>query len=255
MPSELDKEKGRCGGLPRLGTSPSGRFLRNLQSPSTVRHRSAWRHENGSPEVEADRVNQCDCSQSERPADRQSHLNPAAHPVLRQTLCAVHLFNSHVLELRPVCQMSPQLYYVLQAHHIIAQCSGPSMYPTLSLSGDLILNSRLALALNSLQRGQLVTAVSPLNPSHQVLKRVVGLGGDTVLVDPSGEHGERDRWVKVPKGSVWLAGDNASNSIDSRDYGPVPEGLLKGVVIAKVSWPAGAVAFRRSPLVFAAELT
>lgn len=109
------------------------------------------------------------------------------------------------------------------------------MYPTLSLSGDLILNSPLALALRPIERGMLVTAVSPLNPAHQVLKRVVGLGGDTVMVDPSGERGEADQWVKVPKGSVWLAGDNASNSIDSRDYGPVPVGLVKGVVVAKVS--------------------
>lgn len=114
------------------------------------------------------------------------------------------------------------------------------MYPTLSLSGDLILNSPLALALHPPTRGTLVTAVSPLNPSHQVLKRVVGLPGDTVMADPSGERGEPDRWVKVPKGSVWLAGDNASNSIDSRDYGPVPEGLLRGVVVAKVSgWDRG----------------
>lgn len=130
------------------------------------------------------------------------------------------------------------------------------MHPTLSLSGDLILHSRLALHLAPLARGQLVTAISPLNPSHQVLKRIVALGGDTVLVDPSGERaangdgdgasatgmGERaagERWVKVPRGSVWLAGDNASNSIDSRDYGPVPEALLRGLVVAKVSAEEG----------------
>ena len=113
------------------------------------------------------------------------------------------------------------------------------MYPTLSLSGDLILNSPLLLALRPLARGTLVTAVSPLNPAHQVLKRVVGLGGDTVLLDPSGERGGPEEWVKVPRGSVWLAGDNASNSIDSRDYGPVPVGLVKGVVVAKVSEPPG----------------
>ena len=44
----------------------------------------------------------------------------------------------------------------------------------------------------------------------------------------------KDRMFKIPKGHVWLQGDNTVNSIDSRDYGPVPEATLKGRVIARV---------------------
>ncbi|KAI5479513.1 mitochondrial inner membrane protease subunit 1 [Pseudohyphozyma bogoriensis] len=120
------------------------------------------------------------------------------------------------------------------------------MYPTLGLYGDYILHSRLLLHLTPLTRGTLVTAVSPLDPAHHVLKRVVGLAGDSIRVDPSGERvkggekwsrGEKGvEWVTVPKGHVWLAGDNMSNSIDSRDYGPVPVGLLRGKVVCRV-WP------------------
>jgi mitochondrial inner membrane protease subunit 1 len=40
--------------------------------------------------------------------------------------------------------------------------------------------------------------------------------------------------IKVPKGHVWLVGDNLGNSIDSRDYGPVPEATLKGRILARV---------------------
>lgn len=109
------------------------------------------------------------------------------------------------------------------------------MYPTLPHAGTFVLHSSLSLRLDPLDRGNLVTAISPLDPSHQVLKRVIGLPGDTVCVDPSGERGRVEEWCKVPPGHVWLAGDNTSNSTDSRDYGPVPIAMIRGRVLAKVS--------------------
>ncbi|GAA5869737.1 hypothetical protein JCM1840_000575 [Sporobolomyces johnsonii] len=148
-----------------------------------------------------------------------SRLRKAGRNVvtLVQVLCAVHLFNEHVAEIRP--------------------CTGASMYPTLPHTGTFVLHSALALRLSPLDRGNLVTAISPLNPSHQVLKRVIGLPGDTVCVDPSGERRKPEvEWCKVPPGHVWLAGDNASNSTDSRDYGPVPMAMVRGRVVARV-WP------------------
>ena len=39
---------------------------------------------------------------------------------------------------------------------------------------------------------------------------------------------------QVPKGHVWLEGDNATNSTDSRCYGPVPAALIRGRVVWKV---------------------
>lgn len=110
------------------------------------------------------------------------------------------------------------------------------MYPTLSDRGTLVLHSRLALRLTPLERGNLVTAISPFDPTHQVLKRVIGLPGDTICVDPTGERsGTKSEWCTVPKGHVWIAGDNTSNSTDSRDYGPVPLAMVRGKVIARVS--------------------
>ena len=41
--------------------------------------------------------------------------------------------------------------------------------------------------------------------------------------------------VEIPPGHVWLEGDNALNSTDSRYYGPVPSSLVKGRVILRVS--------------------
>ena len=41
-------------------------------------------------------------------------------------------------------------------------------------------------------------------------------------------------WLKIPKGHLWLLGDNPKYSKDSRDYGPVPYGLIQGRVCFKV---------------------
>ncbi len=42
--------------------------------------------------------------------------------------------------------------------------------------------------------------------------------------------------VVVPTGRVWLQGDNLHNSTDSRVYGPVPHGLIRGRVLCRI-WP------------------
>ena len=41
---------------------------------------------------------------------------------------------------------------------------------------------------------------------------------------------------QVPPGHVWLQGDNLLHSLDSREYGAVPMGLLRG----RVLWQVGA---------------
>ncbi|SPO22301.1 related to IMP1 - protease, mitochondrial [Ustilago trichophora] len=44
------------------------------------------------------------------------------------------------------------------------------------------------------------------------------------------------QYITVPLGHVWLAGENMANSTDSRHYGPVPLGMVRGKVLARV-WP------------------
>ena len=47
---------------------------------------------------------------------------------------------------------------------------------------------------------------------------------------------QQQEWIRVPKGYLWVTGDNLSNSSDSRLYGPVPIGLVRGKIVARV-WP------------------
>jgi mitochondrial inner membrane protease subunit 1 len=103
------------------------------------------------------------------------------------------------------------------------------MYP----AGEWILESR-RISPHDLQRGELAIYVSPSHPARMVCKRVIGLPGDVVCVDPTGRRAPSTEHVVVPKGHLWMSGDNAEMSRDSRDYGPVPMALVKGRQVARV---------------------
>jgi len=113
---------------------------------------------------------------------------------------------------------------------------GPSMLPTIEASGEIVIESILShrLAPYNLTRGELVSLKSPSKPDRIVCKRVIGLPGDVICVDPTGSKAPSTEHVVVPKGHVWIAGDNLACSIDSREYGPVSMGLIRGRIIAKV---------------------
>ncbi|KAJ3103977.1 hypothetical protein HDU97_009632 [Phlyctochytrium planicorne] len=114
----------------------------------------------------------------------------------------------------------------------ITMCTGPSMLPTFNIGGDLVLVEYLSWKwFRKVDRGEVVVAISPLNPHRAICKRILGLPGDRVLVDPTKSTTD---FVTVPKGHVWLQGDNLNNSTDSRTYGPVPMGLLRGKVYMKL---------------------
>ncbi|XP_073221039.1 mitochondrial ATP-independent inner membrane protease subunit 1a isoform X2 [Cicer arietinum] len=106
---------------------------------------------------------------------------------------------------------------------------GPSMLPTLNIAGDVVLVEHLSPLLGNVGYGDLVLVRSPLNPNRNLTKRIVAMEGDTVTYfDPL--HSDSDRIAVVPKGHVWIQGDNVYASRDSRHFGPVPLGLIKGKV-------------------------
>ncbi|OBZ79092.1 Mitochondrial inner membrane protease subunit 1 [Grifola frondosa] len=109
------------------------------------------------------------------------------------------------------------------------------MMPTMAMDGEAVLELRM-IDPRRIVRGDLVTFASPLDPSRKVCKRVVGLPGDVVCVDPTGEYAPSTEHVVIPRNHVWISGDNAAASRDSRLYGPVSMALIKGKLIARV-WP------------------
>lgn len=111
------------------------------------------------------------------------------------------------------------------------QCIGPSMLPTLGLSGDNVLMWPTSGLIRP-KRGDVVVCASPTDPTSTVCKRIGGVPGDIMhfrrLPGMPAEH----EGSIVPHGHCFLLGDNEWDSTDSRYYGPVPLALVKGIVSA-----------------------
>jgi signal peptidase I len=144
--------------------------------------------------------------------------------------------------------------FVIQAFKI----PSGSMEPTLEIGDHLLVNKFIygikipftsinLFPWKSPQRGDVIVFIYPLDPGKDFIKRVVGVGGDTVSIvnkklyingveapDPHavyrensvllGELQKLDNFgpVTVPKESLFVLGDNRDHSFDSRFWGFVP---------------------------------
>ncbi len=142
-----------------------------------------------------------------------------------------------------------------------------SMEPTLEVGDHLLVNkfiygvklpftSITLIPWKSPQRGDVIVFIYPADPSKDFIKRVIGVGGDTVSIvdkklyvngvevpDPHAVYrednispGNLQRLenfgpVTVPKGSLFVMGDNRDHSYDSRFWGFVPLGNVVGEAI------------------------
>ena len=134
-----------------------------------------------------------------------------------------------------------------------------SMVPTLQVWDRLLIN-KLAYDLEGPERGDIVLFRDPEGGEEPLIKRVVGVPGDEITVREgtlflNGEPQKEPYVVKracvrgaprtcsfdpvtVPKGHVFVMGDNRANSYDSRFFGPVPEETLIGEALFRF-WPPG----------------
>ena len=89
----------------------------------------------------------------------------------------------------------------------------------------------------SVDRGDLLIYISPKDPDEFLIKRVIALENDLVQTDGRwAEETGRDDLVRIPRGHVWMQGDNLSNTVDSNKYGPVCLSLTIGVA-THIVWP------------------
>ena len=141
------------------------------------------------------------------------------------------------------------------------EVSGRSMSPTF-VAGDRVWVRMDKDGIRRVGKGDVVVAVREdgrgkdlaffAAEGEPVIKRVLALGGDAVFIGGDGRAAviagagggtpacrlgvpitKGEPACAIPAGHVFLAGDNAGNSTDSRDYGPVPLDAVKGVALGK----------------------
>lgn len=106
------------------------------------------------------------------------------------------------------------------------QCSGPSMEPTI-YSDNVLLTERFTPRWRSVQKGDIVIVRCPTKPKQFICKRIMGLEGDKISTGMLTSE-------VVPRGHVWLEGDNRDNSADSRHYGPIPQALITSRAFVRI---------------------
>ncbi|EDK43393.1 hypothetical protein PVL30_001541 [Lodderomyces elongisporus] len=121
---------------------------------------------------------------------------------------------------------------------------GESMLPTVQNQHDYVHAFKQYKLGRGLEMGDCVVAVKPSDPTHRICKRITGMPGDIVLVDPSSSsemtnspaevisHDGFNKYIQIPQGHVWCTGDNLCHSLDSRSYGVLPMGLITGKIVA-----------------------
>lgn len=171
-----------------------------------------------------------------------------------RTIAGLHLFTSTCFE--------------------ISQTEGASMLPTLQASGDFCVVDKRFKNGNGISMGDIIVARKPTQPDSWVCKRITGMPGDIILIDPSRNNIEMiknkyyneeskieeetefssrfkeikfnkndfnrdpyDQFIIIPDGHVWVTGDNLSDSVDSRTYSVLPMGLIGGKIIIGMYLP------------------
>ncbi|XP_021109559.1 mitochondrial inner membrane protease subunit 2 isoform X4 [Heterocephalus glaber] len=95
----------------------------------------------------------------------------------------------------------------------VARVEGASMQPSLNPGGsqtsDVVLLNHWKVRNFQVQRGDIVSLVT---------------------------MGHKNRYVKVPRGHIWVEGDHHGHSFDSNSFGPVSLGLLHAHA-THILWP------------------
>jgi len=163
--------------------------------------------------------------------------------------------------------------FLIQAFYIPSASMEPTLQP-----GDRVLVDKLSYSLHSVHRGDIVVFHKPADDNDptvtDLIKRVIGLPGETIASGPNGEIlidgkpisqpwltpaaeaapgppitnrnqlGQADcantgrpvNYCVIPQGDYFMMGDNRGDSSDSRAIGPIPKSLLIGRAFVLV-WP------------------
>jgi len=158
--------------------------------------------------------------------------------------------------------------FAIQAFYIPSASMEPTLKP-----GDRVLVNKLSYDFHSIHIGDVIVFRRPPRDTtpgiDDLIKRVVALGGETLQVKDCGvfvngkeepEPWEPKGWQNpyseycttwpsgtpfsnpftVPKGDIFVMGDNRMDSYDSRYWGPLPDSYIVGRAFIRI-WPVGRI--------------
>jgi signal peptidase I len=138
------------------------------------------------------------------------------------------------------------IHFTMQAY----QVNDDSMQKTLH-SGQNVLVNRVAYIFRAPERGDVIVLRDPTNTDHTLLRRIIGLPGDTITLDSSTitvngvllnepyapqKFNPGAQSLKVPPDSYFVLPDNRLADADSRYFGPVSSSLIIGKAVM-IYWP------------------
>ncbi len=147
-----------------------------------------------------------------------------------------------------------EVWLLFKFMFVATMITSSSMEPTLQI-GDAVIVRRVRFTPeNPPKRGELVFFRDPVTKRDWLVKRVIGLPGETLVIwagqvyingkplqEPyvNGIVEEYGMW-HIPRDAIFVMGDNRPFSSDSRDFGPVPLELVEGKVVFRY-FPLGRI--------------
>ena len=148
----------------------------------------------------------------------------------------------------------PVRYFLIQPFYV----KGASMEPTFYDHEYLIINE-ISYRFDQPDRGEVVVFKYPRDEKQYFIKRIVGLPGETIEIkdgkvyiynkeNPVGVELNEDFYLSeqvrtegekitiLPDGEYFVLGDNRKSSLDSRNFGSLPESMIVGKVLLR-GWP------------------
>jgi signal peptidase I len=186
----------------------------------------------------------------------EPQLEPQAQPEIQPEVVQPETQPEHKddwkrfgLDILETIVLAVVLYFGINALSARVRVDGFSMTPTLQ-NGEYILINRLAYKTGQPARGDIIVFSLPADNGQDLIKRVIGLPGETVNINNGSVsingvklqetyiaqdplyYGE---WT-VPDGYLFVLGDNRNDSRDSHQWGLLPlENVIGKSVL--IYWP------------------
>jgi signal peptidase I len=154
-----------------------------------------------------------------------------------------------VLDILETIVLAVVLYFGINAISARVRVDGTSMLPTLQ-NNEYVLVSRLSYKIGQPQRGDIIVFALPTDHSQDLIKRVIGLPGETIRIDDgkvsvngsileeayiSQSPVYNGQWT-VGENQLFVLGDNRNNSKDSHQWGLLPRENVIGKALL-IYWP------------------